>query len=204
MIMRKSKVIISFSHSTVPELIEFARNTVTKMTGNANFATPDVPLAQITTVAATLETKYNAAQGGGKQQTADMHQARKALEDLLHREGLYVERITNGNETIILSSGYGTSKQPAPALHPEFTVDNGEHEGEMLLKHKAVEGAAAWIWQVCPNPIESDEWTYAGFSTQSSYIVKKLTPGIKYWFRAACITKDGVGPWSDPAIKMAN
>jgi hypothetical protein len=38
--MRKVKVIISFSHLSVPELVELARNIVTKMTDNANFATP--------------------------------------------------------------------------------------------------------------------------------------------------------------------
>jgi len=134
--MRKSKVIISFSRTPVPSLIEFTRNVVTKMTGNANFTSADVPLTQIISAATTLETKYNAAMGGGKQQTADMHLARKVLEDLLHREGLYIERIANGNEAIIMSSGYGTSKQPEPKLLPEFTVDNGNKEGEMLLKHK--------------------------------------------------------------------
>ena len=120
------------------EKIEFAKNSVTKMTGNTNFATPDVALSLITTATNTLETKYNLAIGGGKQQTADMHQARKALDDLLHKEGLYVERIANGNETIILSSGYNASKQPAPAKRPAFSVENGEHEGEMFLKHKGV------------------------------------------------------------------
>ncbi|MBI4945224.1 MAG: fibronectin type III domain-containing protein [Bacteroidetes bacterium] len=201
--MRKVKVIINFLRIAVPSLIEFARNVVTKMTGNTNFPTPDVPPAQITAAAGALETKYNAAQGGGKQQTADMHQARKALEDLLHKQGLYVERIANGNEAIILGSGYGTSKQPAPALHPDFTVVNGKHEGEMILKHKAVKGAAAWVWELCPDPLADEKWVVAGYSSQTTFTAKGLKPGTKYWFRAAYIAKDGLSQWCDPFSKIA-
>ena len=201
--MRKSKVIINFKNQTVPEKIEFARNSVTKMTGNTNFATPDVALTLITTATNTLETKYNLAIGGGKQQTADMHQARAALDDLLHKEGLYVERIANGNEAIILSSGYNTSKQPKPASHPAFTVDNGEHEGEMLLKHKAVKQSKAWTWQYCQDPITETGWILAGMSTQTTFIIKDLKPGTKYWFRAAHLKKEGMSDWCAPIAKFA-
>jgi len=200
--MKKVKVILNFIRYTATQLIEFARNTVIKMTGNPLFTTPDVAMAQITTAAALLETKYNASRGGGKQQTADMHQARKALEELLRKQVLYVERITMGNESMILSSGFDCSKQPAPALHPEFKVMNGEKEGEIILKHKAVKGAKAWAWQHCTNPIASEKWILAGISTQSVFTIKDLMPGGKYWFRASHITIEGQSEWCDPAVKI--
>jgi hypothetical protein len=200
--MRKAKVIISFKNQSVPELIGFARNIVIKMTGNTSFPTPDVALTLITTAATTLETKYNAAQSGGKQQTADMHQARTALEDLLHKEGLYVERIALGNDTMILSSGYDVSKQPDPALHPEFTVMNGDKEGEVILKHKAVAGAKAWVWQYCPDPIGSVPWIWIEASTQATYTVTGFKPGTKYWFRAAHVIPDGMSDWCDPLAQI--
>ena len=51
-------------------LIEFARNTVTMMTGNPSFTTPFVPLAQITSAVNDLEAKFNLALNGGKEQKA--------------------------------------------------------------------------------------------------------------------------------------
>jgi len=201
--MRKIKVVFSFTHLAVSLLVEFARNMVVKMTGNPNFTEPDVPLDTITTAATTLETKFNAAQGGGKQQTADMHQARIALEDLLHKEASYVDRIANGNEPIILSSGYNTSKQPLPAKRPSFTVTNGNHEGEILLKHKAEKNAKSWAWQYCTDPITATGWIQAGISTQATFTVTGLMPGTKYWFRAAHVKPSGMSEWCEPIAKYA-
>lgn len=202
--MKKVKVIINFARMTISKLIEFARNTVTRMTGNSNFPTPDVPTTQITTGANTLETKYNAAAGGGKQATAEMRVARKALEELLRKQALYVERIAGGNDATILSSGFTTSKQPVPALHPDFTVMNGELEGEVILKHKAVKGARAWIWQYCADPLNASQWVQAGISTQTTFKIKDLPVGKKYWFRAAYVNTTGQSEWCDPFVKLVS
>jgi hypothetical protein len=174
------------------------------MTSNPNFTTPDVVLTLITTAANNLETAYNAAQGGGKPQTAAMHAAEKVLDDLMRKQELYVQRIATGNEAMILSSGFHTSAQKIPTLLPEFTVKNGEHTGEIILKHKAVKGAKAWAWQLCPDPLAGEtQWIYAGFSTQTTYTVKGLTPKVEYWFRAVYISKDGLSKWCNPVSKIA-
>ncbi|MBI5217346.1 MAG: hypothetical protein HY958_00250 [Bacteroidia bacterium] len=211
--MKKINVVLDFIKYPISEKVDFSKNTVTKMTGNSNFPTPDVPLAQITTAANNLETAYNAAQGGGTQLTAAMHAAEKVLDDLLRKQVLYVERIAFGNGNIILGSGFHISKQPASAHRPEFTVETGKkaldafidstHESSMVLKRKAVKDAKAWVWQLCTDPMAEDKWTYAGFSTQINYTVNGLTPGIKYWFRSASISKEGLSQWSDPIAKIA-
>ena len=198
--MRRVKVIINYAVLSVLQLIELARNTAAKMLANAAvFVTPDVLYAAILTAATTLETKYNAAQGGGKQQTAEMYQAQKALLELLRQQALYVERIANGNESIILSSGFETSRQPVYTAQPDFEASNGEHSGEVLLKHKAVQGAKSWVWQYSTDGIE---WTHSGISTQTSYLVTGLTPVSKYWFRSAYVTIDGQSEWSNPVSEV--
>ena len=198
--MRRIKVIINYNHLSVLELIELARNSAIKMAANATvFVTPDVLYAAINTAATLLETKYNAAQGGGKQQTSEMNQAQKALLELLRQQALYVERIANGNESIILSSGFETSRQPVYTAQPDFEASNGEHSGEVLLKHKAVQGAKSWVWQYSTDGIE---WTHSGISTQTSYLVTGLTPITKYWFRSAYVTIDGQSEWSNPVSEV--
>jgi hypothetical protein len=198
--MRRVKVIINYSNLSVLELIELARNSAIKMAANATvFVTPDVLYAAMNAAATLLETKYNAAQGGGKQQTAEMNQARKALEELIRKQALYVERIANGNESIILSSGFAISRQPVYNAQPDFEASNGEHSGEVLLKHKAVQGAKSWVWQYSTDGVE---WTHSGISTQTSYLVTGLTPVSKYWFRSAYVTIDGQSEWSNPVSEV--
>jgi hypothetical protein len=200
--MKKIKVLIDFIRFSIAEKIEYAKNTVTRMTGNLSFQNPDVLLAQVTTAATNLETAYNAAKGGGKQQTAAMHAAEKILDDLLRKQALYVERIAFGNEAMILSAGFNSSHQPVPSIISDFLVRNGDREGEMKLKHKSVAGSKAWIWQYCTDPIAENKWVIAGYSTQTFFTVQGLTPGVKYWFRCTYIAKEGVGHWSDPLSKM--
>ena len=70
--MAKSKVLLDFINDSVPVKIQYTRDRVIDMTGNANFPDPpgpDVDLGDWGASATDLETKYNAAQGGGPAQT---------------------------------------------------------------------------------------------------------------------------------------
>jgi hypothetical protein len=201
--MRKVKVLFGFIKLQVAKKIEFARNTVSRMTGNTSFPTPDVPLTQLTTATNNLETAYNAAQGGGKQQKAAMRAAEVILNDLLHKQAAYVDRIAAGNETLILGAGFECTAQPKSADLPEFTVKNGEKSGEMILKHKGVKGAKVWVWRYCKDPLSTNEWVLAGITTQATFVIKDLTPGVKYWFDAAYVTIKGQSDYCDPYTKIA-
>lgn len=201
--MRKIKVIINYSFLSVPHLIEFSRNTVTKMTANvATFATPDVALALMSTTATTAETKYNAAQGGGKQQSIELKVARAALIDVVRRQALYVERIANGNEGIIVMSGFDSTKQPLPSSRPDFSVENGEQDGVIELKHKAIAGTKSWVWQYNTDPSDASKWILAGVTTKSSFTIENLTPGDRYWFRVASVNSNGQNSWCEPISQI--
>ncbi len=220
--MRKKKTIIDYSKFSPLDLIEEARNSVIKMTGNSNFQTPDILLATITAAANALEIKFNAAQGGGTQQNKAMQVVRKALTELMHKQAQYVDRIADSDEVIILSGGFHVSKDTDPVHRPEFTVEypktskegktlkktldsfiDSTHQSAMVLKRKTVKGAKSWVWQLCPDPMADEKWIYAGFSTQTTITIKGLTPGINYWFRSTYISKDGLGKWCDPIAKRA-
>jgi len=139
--MKRVKVIISFAGMSIPHFIEFCRKVAGKMATNTNlFPSPDVALSTIATQTNILEIKYNAAQEGGKQQKLELDLAYKTLLETMRSEGLYVERIANGNEIIITASGFECSKQPITPNHPDFSVDNTDNEGEIILKRKGTAG----------------------------------------------------------------
>src|SRR5258705_7040935 len=104
--MAKAKVKLDvYSKKNIPGKIEYARDRVTDMTGNANFTTPAPPLPTVKSAADDLELKYNKAQGGGPADTAAQNAAELILDDLMRREAAYVDSIANGNEVIITSGG---------------------------------------------------------------------------------------------------
>jgi hypothetical protein len=203
--MKRFKVLYDFIHFPVPGKVEYGRNTVIHMTGNTSFSNPDVLLSQITTACNNLETAYTASLGGGLQQTANLKLAVKTWDDLMRKQADYVNRISNGNDALMLSAGFHPTHQPVPALRPEFSAHHGEISGEVTLKHKAVKGAA-WIWQYVNDPLPADDksWLLAGVSLQAMFVVKGLTPGTRCWFRAACVTHAGQGAWSDPVSMIVS
>jgi hypothetical protein len=145
--MTTYKVLISFTRISVALLIEFARNTVSKMAGNSLFANPDVSLADITAKADTTEEKFLAAQGGGKLQKRELRDARKALIDILKVQAIYVHRTALGNDTVIVSSGFDCSKPSFPRNYPEFVVEHGAFTGEVIARRKAIANAKSYVWQ---------------------------------------------------------
>jgi hypothetical protein len=59
----KSLAVLGFAGLSIPRKIEKGRFIVTSMTANANFTTPNPPLATVNTNINGLETAYIAAQG---------------------------------------------------------------------------------------------------------------------------------------------
>jgi hypothetical protein len=202
--MKMIKVIFDFLRLTIPAKIVKGRNVVTEMTDNPSFTTPDVPLADLTEINALLEARYVAAQNGGKEETILMHQAEDLWDNLMRKEAKYVDRIADGNEAIILSSGFNASKQPTPAVRPEFIAEAGPKSGSVLLRRQAVKGAKAYIWQYCVNaiPEEEDAWKIAQVSGKASVEIDDLIPVTKYWFRVAAVMAQETAPYNSPIMHV--
>ena len=98
----KLKVKLDFVKLPVPQKIEYSRNVAIKIPIAGFFPTPDVACANINAAALSLETAYIAAQGGGKQKTAFLHEVESVLDNLMRTEANYVDRIAKGNLNIIL------------------------------------------------------------------------------------------------------
>lgn len=198
---KKKKVVRDYTTYSAPGLHAFGSNVVSDMTANAlMFPTPDVPLDDLQTALDDFQLKIVAASGGGPVQTAEMHKARQKVEGMLHLNGLYVDRIAQGDITIMLSSGYHVSKDPVRGPKPEFWVEMGPRPGEVLLGCKALRQAGAYIWMMNPEDDPADEanWKNVGYSTQAKGCITDLDSGTRIWFRYCAITRYGLTPPSDP------
>lgn len=202
--MKKQFLVLDFIRYPVPQKIAFYRTVIKKVDGNAYFPNPDVTIAVLISLVDALEAAYIAAQDGGKTATATMHDCVDAADAAFRKLAAYVERVADGDETIILSSGFNLSKEPNPVKKVELSVTQEEESGVVFLKRQAVSGAKTYIWQYCSGdaPAAEEAWTFAGFGTQVTFTVRNLTPGVKYWFRVAVVTSKGTEAYCSPVSKM--
>lgn len=203
--MKRIKVLLDFIELSVAEKIVFFRNVLAKLKAGASvFTNPDESLDTAGTSVDSLEANYIAASGGGHAATVAMHASEDAADEIFRVLAAYVDRIAKGDESIILSSGFNTSKQPTPAQKADLTVVSGGNSGTVKLTAKAVKGAGSYIWQMAKGALPTDEsgWTSIGFTTQASNEVTGLEVATKYYFRVAAITNTGTTDFTAAVLKV--
>jgi len=202
--MKKDRIVLDFVKLSIPQKVEFGKNVIARLKGNTKFPTPDVSVEVLETATTLLETRSVAAQGGGKEATALMHQAEDDWNDLMRKMARYIDRIADGDSAVILSAGFNLAKQPAPAVRPEFSVELGDKSGSVLLRHQAVESAQSYIWQYCigDTPADDNNWTTAQVTVKASVELTGLIPLTKYWFRSAAVTTSGTTPYSSSVLQV--
>jgi hypothetical protein len=202
--MRKVHVVFDFVQLSIAEKIARGRNVYVEMNGNPTFPMPDVPLNVLKEATDTLEVRYLNALNGGKENTVLMRQAEVIWDDDMRKMARYVERIADGDSSIVLSAGFNLAKQPIPAQRSEFTVAPGKTSGSVLLRRQAVPGAKSYIWQFCVNalPETEDGWRIAEVTGKASVELIDLTPVTKYWFRVASVSSQGTSAYNDPIMHV--
>jgi hypothetical protein len=206
-----SKVKLELNRKSVSQKIDLGKTIVTKMTGNATYATPNPPLAGITAAVnalsgataevelarKNLEAKYNA-----------LNVAETAFDTVVTQLGNYVENISNGDEAKILSAGMDVRKEASsPGTLPDkvasVNATVGDSAGEIDLSWDKVAGAKSYVVETALSSMDPMEWKHMLVSTRSKAEVAALKTGASYHIRVAAVGSTGQGPWSDPVVKVA-
>lgn len=202
--MKKLKVLLSFVRLSIIVKIGFYRNVILKMTNNPNFPNPDISLADATTAVDALNTAFLNAQDGSHVAVALMHEAEDQADACFRILAAYVDRIADGNEAIILGSGFESSSQPVYAPKAILAVLNGAKSGSVRLIAKAIDKAGAYNWQMAKDAIPTSEegWTDIGQTTVANMDKDGLTPGSVYYFRVSAVTPSGVTDFTVAVMKI--
>jgi hypothetical protein len=205
-----SKIKLNLQRLTIPEKTVRAQQIVAALTGNANFTSPQPPLAQTTAAIEELNAAYLAAQTArqeAKNRTSLQNQKEEALDSVLGQLASYVESISGGDEAKITSAGMdvrsaqtATGDLPAPE---GLSASAGDRDGEIDLSWDKVDRARSYVVERSPDPPTSTSWQHSAVATKSQATVGGLTSGTKYWFRIAAVGPNGQSPWSNPAPKIA-
>ena len=202
--MRRIKVVFDFMIYPVVEKLPFYRNIYIHLSDTSLFPNLPVPLATLKTVLDDFESALLAAKDGAHSAIAIRNDKEAAADEVFRELATYVNKVANGDETIIIQSGFHASKQPTPYQKPELAVYDGAHSGSVILKIKAIQAAVAYIWQYVQegSPNSASVWITVDSSTVTTFQIDNLTPGLIYSFRFASISSEGTSDFCTPVSKI--
>ncbi len=192
--MKRIKVLLNFLTLSIAIKILFYRSIISNLTGNAYFLVPSVSLEVATAAVDALEAASVAAKDGSHLNISIRNDAEKAADEIFRNLASYVEFIALGDETTIISSGFTASQQPTPTYKPVLSATHGAHSGNVKLATPKALRTYAYIWRmrkVSVNGIENP-WITITTTTQTTYEVTGLEPGVEYEFEVAGVTPEGI------------
>jgi len=198
------KVLLSYIQFTPPVKASYYRNVVAKFTGNVLLPTPIPTLAEVVAALDKFEADIIAARDGGHLANAIMRDSEIALDKMFRSLAHYVERIADGDETIILSAGFQATKDLTSRIKAPLSAFDGDHSGSIKISYKANDRAGSYIiqWSKDALPTTDSGWEVLATVTQTTYVLNNLVVGCYYYFRVAAVTPDGVTEFSAPIRKL--
>ncbi len=175
------------------------------MDGNGNFPSPNPDLVTYLAAVNRLgDAQSKVMSEGGKNNTVLRDVALSELRRLTSQLATYVNNVGNGDEEILLSSGFELRAQPAPVgvLPPPNDIRltaEGIPLGSVRLYHRGNPKRKTYHYQ-CREYKEGAGpeagWLPLVTSTDRSYMFAGLIGGLRYQFRVRVESTAGVGSWS--------
>ena len=205
-----NKIKLDLQGITVPDKVQFIRQIITKLTGNANFPTTNPTLTALGTLADNLQTAFNKQQTDqqtAKTSTTALGTAEDAADAGLNSLANNVEEVSGGNKEKIESSGLNVRAPRTPTTSLDapqnLAVTAGDDEGELdLVWEPNKKATGGFEIQTSIDPFTSTSWQHADNSTSSKISLTGLPSGTKVWVRVRALGPKKIkSPWSDPAVK---
>ena len=105
----------------------------------------------------------------------------QGLADLTHDGAMIIAR---SGMSVKMSSGHGK---------PDFEVKLGKVSGWVHLYARAAKTRASYDWAYS---LDGVTWIVRPSTVRADTVIPNLAPRTRYFFRYRCVTKDGVGDWS--------
>jgi hypothetical protein len=126
---------------------------------------------------------------------------RKTLESLLKLETDYVQQTSEGDEAIILSSGFDVYKKPS-VVGPlpkasGLTIKAGGNKGSISANCNVIPNAAFYQFEYTEAPVAPNCIWIVKTTTKHKLLIDGLISGKQYVFRVAGAGSDSSRNWSD-------
>lgn len=204
-----AKVKLGLFRLNVEQKITLGNNIKTAMTDNANFPSPNPPLADYGALITTMSAKNAvvvALQSQVKAAMVERDDAELAFVAGTNQLAAHVDNIAKGNAAIIESAGMGVKATAAPIGQlpqvQNLVLSIGDNPGEVDGQWNAVRGRSNYEIQQCTgDPTLETNWVLVKSASPSRVTLSDLTSGTRIWVRVRAKAPKDVndGPWSDPA-----
>jgi len=199
-----AQVALKLRDKSLDDKLTLNSTVVESMTGNANFATPNPPLVDLTGAADDIVAKraeVAAAETELATRMSELETLVEKLVQLLTQEASYVQNITLGDEAKILSAGMPVKGQSAPVgplpAPGNLRITGGDLDGTIDCMWNPVSGRDTYIAEHAT--AVGGPWTQFYVSKKSSATASGLVSGQAYYVRVRAVGAAGPGPWSDIA-----
>jgi hypothetical protein len=200
------KINIGFTNYSEAALEVKAQAIVAAMTDNVFFPPPVPELTAMAAATTAYAASLSAAKNGGKTEVAIKNQKRAELTDALIVLANFVTLKANGEETILVSSGFDLSKEKAPSpplAKPEIIkVADGVNAGELQVAISKVPGARLYMYQYTQDPLTAANQWQGQSTTLSKASFQNLESGKKYWCRVVAYGVNEQVVFSDPVARI--
>lgn len=203
-----ASIVTGLNSMTDVQVIQFAKQIQTALTGNANVPAPNPALSTLQTLIATAESTidtYEAEKAILRSKKNLRDEAMKALCNGLRLEADTVQAATGGDPDKMATTGFRASKRPTPVGTPaqvtRLVLEAAPIEGTLKACWKPVRGVKVYELESSPDPVGANTWTYKGTVTKAKAAINSFVSGTRIWLHVRAIGAAGPGPWSDPAVK---
>jgi len=174
---------------------------VEKMTGSTSFANPTPPLKEVTDANNAYIGALGKVEYGSKEDTVIKNNLRAALVVLLKLLADYVQTTSNGDEAIILSSGFDVNRKPSTVgildKPVNFSVKPGKNKGSMTVGCDKVDSANYYEIEYTEAPVTATSVWRQHTSTKSKTDMDGFISGVEYAYRMCGAGSNPARVWSD-------
>jgi hypothetical protein len=160
--------------------------------GNPSFPAIEENRSQLEKICQDFTTSINKAGRNDRTLVSAKNDIKAEMIGLLDKMAVHVMEVSNGDATMLLSSGFDIIglKTPDESLGPveKFTVEIGA-AGVATTRVKAVAGAKAYIHKCTPDPITPDSVWITETSTDKKNTFTGLKSVVRYWFQVIAVGK---------------
>ncbi|SEN45087.1 hypothetical protein SAMN05216436_11672 [bacterium A37T11] len=204
--MRTERVLLSYEKWSDYALATLAGRTLSFMTNNEFFPDQQEELVPYGVLVTDFRAKHEiASKGGSSLDNSAKKLSRIALLKAMKTLAFEVNKVSDGNANMLLSSGFMLASQPQESEIPDvptlITLSNGRQKGQMRMDFAAVPGAYEYEYQVGTIPEGSTEisWGESLFTPISrGNVISPVIYGTTYYVQVRARNKKGVSDWADP------
>lgn len=203
-----TSIATGLTRMTDVQVIQFARNVHTALTGNPNVPNPAPALPALQNLIAAAESSRDAYEVEKSILRKKKHLRDEALRALctgLRLQANTVQAATGGDPDKMKTTGFMLSKRPSPVGTPDQVTDlaleAGATEGMLKASWKPVRGVKVYEVETSTDGAGTLGWAHKNTVTKAKTHLNSFVSGSRIWVRVRAIGTAGPGSWSDSAVK---